>query len=139
MMTPQAAVELICKEALECDGFIVELRAGNDPGRERVSQLLSAITIIFDSVRGETALDRKIAAALFGIAYGIETITATSTPSKSWWKEFLELERFQNLFRDTEYFRGSMGYARYVTPSSRTKLKRCQKLKSSQECLGNVL
>jgi hypothetical protein len=110
-MTVEDSTSLIMKEAFDEDGLVVGLRAGADPGSDRVSRLLQALKVLFDSNSGKSMLDRRLAGALFGIAYSIQSITCTRTPANSWSKEFMEIERDQICCAVESVF-----YDQWITP-----------------------
>jgi len=110
-MTIDDAISLVFKEAFDEDGLVVELRSGADPGRDRVSRLLQALAVLFDSNQGNKVLERRLAGALFGIAYSIQTITGTPTPSKRWSTQFMNVERDQICSAVESIF-----YDQWITP-----------------------
>jgi len=74
-------------------------------------RLLQALAVLFDSNQGNKVLERRLAGALFGIAYSIQTITGTPTPSKSWSKQFMNVERDQICSAVESIF-----YDQWITP-----------------------
>ena len=89
------ATALIFGEAHGDEGLAVTLRAGDDPGRQRVSQLLLALRIVFEGLRKQMQIDRALAYALFALAYDVEIATNVPTPSKDWSQAFIKHEQHQ--------------------------------------------
>jgi hypothetical protein len=65
MMNFAQAKSLIEHESME--GVACTSRHGKYPDRTRVDEILEALRVIHDKLRGETTIDRKLAASLFVI------------------------------------------------------------------------
>ena len=68
-MTPAQAFERVVFEGTNIDGMVVQVRTGCDPDPLRVEELLHALIVVEQNIRGETTLDRKLAAALNGLTF----------------------------------------------------------------------
>ena len=68
-MTPDEAIERVIFEGIDSDGMVVSVRAGSDPGRNRVNELFRALRIVEMNLRGDPVLDRKLAFALNGLTF----------------------------------------------------------------------
>lgn len=92
-MTPSEARERILDEAFGPDGLIVALRMGEDPGPERMARTLEAIRVLFADLRGAGAIDRRLADALFGLAYyGDLQVESWRRQGRSWRTELVDRE-----------------------------------------------
>ncbi len=94
-MTEQSAIDLILREATDIDGILVAVRMGNDPGRERVAALMDALETLYTHRRGQAGLERHLAYALFGIAFRLQGLLQSETPSRSWSPELIGVEQFR--------------------------------------------
>lgn len=68
-ITPEQALKRVIFEGADSDGMVVEVRAGNNPGRERVNELFQALKTVEMNLRGDYVLDRKLAFALYGLTF----------------------------------------------------------------------
>lgn len=98
-MTPDEAVSLIISEArADGDSLLAQVREGQDPGRERMRTLVSALRTIFNSLSRQAELDRQLAAALFALGSDLPlTISALASRGQIWRREFMEDEVYQLL------------------------------------------
>ncbi|HEV2913427.1 MAG TPA: hypothetical protein VGX92_09105 [Pyrinomonadaceae bacterium] len=97
-MSTDDAVALIISEADAGNGLLSSLRAGEDPGTERMRQLISALSIVFQSLGGQTELDRHLAAALFTLGSDVPlTISALASKGQNWRRGFMEVEVYELL------------------------------------------
>ena len=69
-MSHTEALALIHAEAGE-SGLVVDARMGRDIDPARVARLVSAIRTVADSLRGESSLDRELAAALHILGFAV--------------------------------------------------------------------
>ena len=106
-MIPEEAVALIISEAQGGDGLLVIIRNGEDPGAERMDQLISALNAVFHLLEGHTELDRKLAAALFTLGSDVPlTISSWASKGQSWRRGFMEDEVYQMLMGVQSIFEG---------------------------------
>jgi plasmid stabilization system protein ParE len=98
-MTPEDAVALIIAEAREGDdSLITNVRAGQDPGPERMRQLIQALRTVFRSLARKAELDRHLAAALYTLGSDVPlTISSLASKGQAWRKEFMEQEIYELL------------------------------------------
>ncbi len=99
-MSLEDAVALIISEARASggDGLLVSVRNGEEPGAERMRQLISALRTVFDSLHGQAELDRQLAAALFTLGSDVPlTISSQASKGQSWRKSFMEQEVYELL------------------------------------------
>ncbi|MBA3765674.1 MAG: hypothetical protein H0W99_01550 [Acidobacteria bacterium] len=98
-MNPEDAVALIISEARASgDSLLTSVRKGEDPGAERMRQLILALRTVFQSVNGQAELDRHLAAALFTLGSDVPlTISALATKGQSWRRGFMETEVYELL------------------------------------------
>jgi hypothetical protein len=98
-MTQEEAKALIISEVdLNRDSLLACVRMGEDPGTERMAQLISALATIFHSVSGQTTLDRNLAAALFRLGSDVPlTISSRASQGQSWRPGFMEVEVYELL------------------------------------------
>jgi hypothetical protein len=98
-MSTDDAVALIISEARNSgSGLLISLRNGEDPGTERMRQLVSALRTIFDALHGQAELDRQLAAALYTLGSDVPlTISALASKGQSWRREFMEVEVYELL------------------------------------------
>ena len=68
-MTNSEALELIIHEGTAEDGMDVMTRGGEDPGRERVERLKTALALVEQSIRGEPMINRALAEALYCLSF----------------------------------------------------------------------
>jgi hypothetical protein len=67
-MTFREAFDLIVAESEGAEGMIVNLRNRFPPDRATTENVISAIRMIFNSLRGDIQIDRQLASALFSLA-----------------------------------------------------------------------
>lgn len=67
-MTPQEARHRVYAETLDAAGLLVVLRMGDDPGPERMTELLQALEVLRDDLVGAAVLERELAHALHLLA-----------------------------------------------------------------------
>jgi hypothetical protein len=92
-MDASAARCLVLAESCGEDGVIVLLRMGDDPGQERMRQLLLALRQIFDEVHGAKTFDRELAYALHVLAvYPEAQISSWSRQGCTWREELVAVE-----------------------------------------------
>lgn len=92
-MSPTEARERILDEAIGLDGLVVALRMGEDPGPERMARALEAIRVLFADLRGAVSIDRRLADALFGLAYhGERQIESWRRQGLAWRPELVDRE-----------------------------------------------
>ena len=98
-MTPEDAVALIINEArAEGNSLLGSVRQGQDPGRERMRQLILALRTVFHSLGKQAELDRHLAAALFTLGSDVPlTISSLANKGQSWRREFMEIEVYELL------------------------------------------
>lgn len=98
-MNPVDAVALIISEARTSgDGLLASVRQGEDPGAERMQQLILALRTVFQSINGQAELDRHLAAALFTLGSDVPlTISSLATKGQSWRRGFMETEVYELL------------------------------------------
>lgn len=97
-MSPDDALDLILSEADAGQGLLGSLRAGVDPGAERMRQLISALGVLFQALSGRDELDRNLAAALFTLGSDVPlTISSLASKGQSWRRGFMEVEVYELL------------------------------------------
>lgn len=108
-MNLEEALKLIFSEARTTgDGLIVTVRNGEDPGPERMQQLISALGVLFQALEGQTELNRKLTAALFTLGSDVP-LTISSLMTKmlpNWRREFVGVEVFEMLMGVQSIFEG---------------------------------
>lgn len=110
-MSEEEAVALIISEAsADGDGLLVSVRSGEDPGAERMRRLVSALAVLYHSLRGQGVIDRRLASALFTLGSDVPlTISSLAGKGHSWRKGFMENEVYellvgvQSIFEDREF------------------------------------
>jgi len=73
-------------------GLPVCVRAGDDPGAERMGRLLVALRVVFDGLAGREVIDRELAGALYGLALYVVVPVGSGLRSRAWRGEFVEVE-----------------------------------------------
>ena len=98
-MNLEDAVALIVSEArTRGDGLLASVRQGEDPGSERMRELISALGTVFRSLSGQAEIDRHLAAALFTLGSDVPlTISSLATRGQSWRRGFMETEVYELL------------------------------------------
>jgi hypothetical protein len=98
-MSFEEAIELILYEARGGeDGLLASVRLGQEPGVERMRQLILALGTVFELVEGQTELERKLAAALFVLGSDVPlTISSWASKGLVWRKGFMEDEVYEML------------------------------------------
>jgi hypothetical protein len=99
MMSLEDAVVLIITEArADGSGLLTSVRNGEDPGAERMRQLILALKTVFNSLRGLAELDRHLAAALFTLGSDVPlTISSLANKGHVWRRGFMEDEVYELL------------------------------------------
>ena len=69
----EQAKELVLRESLGEHGIVVCARIGEDPGPERMRAVTEAVRAIFEHMRGESAISRRVACALYSLAFYTDT------------------------------------------------------------------
>ncbi|HEY0404677.1 MAG TPA: hypothetical protein VGC89_03050, partial [Pyrinomonadaceae bacterium] len=81
-MNLEEALSIIFSEArADGEGLLVTVKGGDDPGAARMSELNSALGLLFQSLEGQTELNRRLAAALFTLGSDVP-LTISSWASK---------------------------------------------------------
>ena len=98
-MSLEDAVSLIISEARTAgNGLLASVRNGEDPGTERMLQLVSALRTVFDALSKQAELDRHLAAALFSLGSDLPlTISALASQGQNWRRGFMEVEVYELL------------------------------------------
>lgn len=98
-MTIEDAVTLIISEARSSgDSLLTSVRNGEDPGTERMRQLITALSTIYHSLSGHAELNRGLAAALFTLGSDVPlTISALASKGHTWRRGFMEVEVYELL------------------------------------------
>jgi len=98
-MNTGEAVALIISEAhSEGESLLVGVRNGEDPGPERMRQIILALKTIFHALDGEAELDRSLAAALFTLGSEVPlTISSLASQGHIWRRGFMEVEIYELL------------------------------------------
>lgn len=98
-MNPDDAIVLIIAEADPAgNSLLASVRNGEDPGTEKMHQLILALTTLFHSLKGQATLDRKLAAALFRLGSDVPlTISSRASKGQNWRKGFMEVEIYELL------------------------------------------
>ena len=107
-MTLEEAVELTISESrMGGDSLLARVRNGEDPGTERMQQLISALSTLFHSLAGQAELPRTLAAALYTLGSDVPlTISSLASQGHSWRRGFMEVEVYdllmvvQSIFED---------------------------------------
>ena len=98
-MSLEDAVVLVITEArADSRGLLASVRNGEDPGQERMRQLILALKTIFQSLNGQAELDRHLAAALFTLGSDVPlTISSLASKGQVWRRGFMEDEVYELL------------------------------------------
>jgi hypothetical protein len=99
-MSLEDAVALIISEARAQggNGLLVCVRNGEEPGAERMRQLIAALRTVFNSLHGQAELDRQLAAALFSLGSDVPlTISSQASRGQIWRRGFMEEEIYELL------------------------------------------
>jgi hypothetical protein len=98
-MSLEDAVALIVSEARPSgDSLLVSVRNGEDPGTERMRQLILALATVFHALIGQAEIDRSLAAALFTLGSDVPlTISSLASKGQSWRRGFMEVEVYELL------------------------------------------
>ena len=98
-MSLEDAVVLIITEARADErGLLASVRNGEDPGEERMRQLILALKTVFQSLNGQAELDRHLAAALFTLGSDVPlTISSLASKGQVWRRGFMEDEVYELL------------------------------------------
>ena len=110
-MSEEEAVALVISEAhADEESLLASVRNGEDPGTERMLRLVSALAVLYHSLRGQGLIDRKLASALFTLGSDVPlTISSLAGKGHGWRKGFMENEVFellvgvQSIFEDREF------------------------------------
>jgi len=97
-MDAEEAVKLILREshAASADGVLAIVRQGEDPGAERMRNLIQALKVVFDLLQTQTELDRRLAAALFVLGSDVPlSISSWASKGHMWRKGFMEQEVYE--------------------------------------------
>jgi hypothetical protein len=98
-MNAEDAIALIITEArADGDSLLANVRQGQDPGSERMRQLILALRTVFHALDKQAELDRHLAAALFTLGSDVPlTISSLASKGQTWRREFMETEVYQLL------------------------------------------
>ncbi len=98
-MNPEEAVKLILREShVGTNGVLAMVRRGEDPGAQRMRDLIRALKTIFDLLQTQTELDRRLAAALFVLGSDVPlSISSWASKGHLWRKGFMEEEVYEML------------------------------------------
>jgi hypothetical protein len=98
-MSPEEATVLIISEArTDWNSLLVSVRNGEDPGTERMRELISALKTLSLSLGGLPQLDRQLAAALFTLGSDVPlTISSLASRGHAWRRVFMEEEVYELL------------------------------------------
>jgi hypothetical protein len=110
-MNEEEAVALIISEArADVGGLLASVREGEDPGTDRMRRLVSALAVLYHSLRGQGVLERKLASALYTLGSDVPlTISSLAGKGHSWRQGFMEDEVYellvgvQSIFEDREF------------------------------------
>jgi hypothetical protein len=91
------ARDLIVFESYDADGVLGALRMCDDPGPERMRRLLLALRCLFEDLRGATSIDRRLAAALHGLAVYSESYSLSGSMQGYKWREGLIVDEIPAL------------------------------------------
>lgn len=107
-MSLEEALRLIFHEAQTGeDNLLITVRRGEDPGAERMRQLNTALATLFQSLEGQTELNRKLTAALFTLGSDVPlTISSWASKGQRWRKGFMEEDVYQMLISVQSIFEG---------------------------------
>ena len=73
--------------------MVVTFRMGEDPGPERMQQLVQAIRVLFDRIADQDKIFRDVAAALFAIGTNVpDNIDSWRRNGRKWRQELEDLE-----------------------------------------------
>ena len=107
-MSLKEAVALIISEAHAGGKNLPNtVRRGEDPGTERMLDLISALSTVFHYLEGQTELDRNLAAALFTLGSDVPlTISSLANRGHLWRRGFMEDEVYRMLTEVQSIFEG---------------------------------
>ena len=101
------AYALIVHEGTSGEGMVVEVRAGVDPGVQRVIRLRDALAVVADSIGDDPAIDRQLANALFGLSFHMSA-SLDGWLNCEWLEAYAEsLELIEAIF-DSSYSRSNL-------------------------------
>jgi len=96
------AMSLVLSEGLSFDGMVIQARGGQDPGRQRVRDVIAAMQSICDALQGEPHIDRQLANAAYALAVHLPASIEQWNKSCVWTDDFIELmEQIERLFDGT--------------------------------------
>ncbi|MFN2452634.1 MAG: hypothetical protein ABR577_00255 [Pyrinomonadaceae bacterium] len=98
-MNSEEAVKVIIYEAhTGTEGVLASVRKGEDPGAERMRNLIRALKVVFELLQTETELNRILAAALFVLGSDVPmSISSWANKGQIWRKGFMEEEVYEML------------------------------------------
>ncbi|MDX6693580.1 MAG: hypothetical protein QOF02_1183 [Blastocatellia bacterium] len=108
-MNLEESLSIIFSEAntTSGEGLLVSVKSGEDPGAARMSELNSALGFLFQSLEGQTELNRRLAAALFTLGSDVPlTISSWASKGHVWRKGFMEGEVYEMLMWVQSIFEG---------------------------------
>ena len=101
--------ELVFHESCAEDGIVIMLRMGQDPGRERMHRLNSALKELDELSRGQTTLDRRLAYALFALAvYPDQETRSWAHAGREWLRELVSQEVIELMIHVESIFEGGL-------------------------------
>ena len=80
------------REGLGEDGLPVCVRMLEDPGPERMRRLLLALRVVFDGLHGRSAIDRRLAGALYYFSACVFQPVTSGARGVKWRDEFVATE-----------------------------------------------
>ncbi len=75
-MNADEALKIVYHESFDLDGIVTETRGGKLPAPERMKALHDALTVMFHHLQSSDTLDRRLANALFGLSFHVESNVA---------------------------------------------------------------
>lgn len=96
-MDGATARALVLDESFGENGIVLLLRMGDDPGRQRMRRLLTALHVILEEWRGVATLDRAMAHALYSLAAEADAHVASWARQGRVWREELADDEIPNI------------------------------------------
>ena len=97
-MNSAEAFAVVVREGTADDGMVIEMRAGIDPGQQRVRRLCDALAILVDETASDSTLDRNLANALYGLSFHMSE-TLNHCQSCDWIPDYtVALSRIESIF-----------------------------------------
>ncbi len=92
-MDADAAHKLVVDEGLGEEGIVLLTRIGEDPGPQRMDQVVQALRVLTEHLKGEEKIDRRLAHAAYCLASDVErTIDSWMADGQKWRERLVQYE-----------------------------------------------